>query len=191
MFLVGRILLRSILAEALGCGPAEISFSVTRHGKPVLAQELFLEHQVRFNLSHCATHYLVGMSRHGDIGVDVETVRSYHPRLPGRFFRPDEVRALERLSPDARPAAFFHLWVTKEACIKALGEPLGPTLPSIPTSLEMRGRHLDLSWEAFDLAPTVKAGIAVRTDESAKLKPGLIAHLDPADFLAAVRESER
>ena len=75
-----------------------------------------------------------------------------------------------------RPEAFFHLWVVKEACIKARGDTLGPSIASVRATLEPRGVQEELSWEVIDAGTGVVAAIALVAPEDAP--PGLVRRVD-------------
>ena len=183
-FLVSRVLLRSLLVSSLGRAAADIDFDEGPHGKPKLDGPLGSAHPIGFNVSHSPTHVLVGLSTRGEVGVDVETIRPYDDRLAERFFSPAEIRALQDLPPSQRGAGFFHLWVVKEACIKALGLPLGPTIASVAASLDNRGRHHTVEWEALDAPPGTKAAIAVDLRDAARpLARGVVRYATLAELL--------
>lgn len=184
-FLLSRALLRSLLASPLGRAAPDIGFEEGPHGKPKLDATFGSSPPIGFNVSHSPTHVLVGLSTRGEVGVDVETIRTYDDRLPGRFFSPAEVRALEELPPRQRGPGFFHLWVVKEACIKALGLPLGPTIASVTASLDNRGRHQTVEWEALKAPPGTKAAIAVDLRDAAlPLEAGVVRYATLADLLS-------
>jgi 4'-phosphopantetheinyl transferase len=175
-FVIGRSLLRAALAAATGADPKSITFVAEPDGKLSLPGAT-----ASFNLSHSPSHFLIGISRHPHVGVDIEDIRPYSERMPERFFRPDEVAHIEGLAPDERPAAFFHHWVIKEACIKAYGRTLGPSLAGVPATMETRGRHGDLSWEVVDVGPDVKAAIALEAPD--EVEPTLVRRMTPEEFL--------
>lgn len=106
-----RAALRRLLGEKLGADPAALRFDSGAYGKLGLAGAgLF------FNVSHSGACALIAVSRHWDIGVDIE-----------RADRKVDVAGLssialtreEREGIDA--AGFFERWVAKEAALKALG----------------------------------------------------------------------
>lgn len=173
-FLLGRSLLRTVLARTIPCRSQDLSFRISRNGKPMLARSSS-GRPIYFNLAHCETHVLVGVSRHGELGVDIEAVRPNTARVARRFFRPEEVAVLESLPEQARTAAFFHLWAIKEACVKARGRTLASGLGTIAASLERQGRHQDLHWEIIDVSDNARAAIAVRAGaRHEQLLPGAV-----------------
>ncbi|MBB1256110.1 4'-phosphopantetheinyl transferase family protein [Streptomyces alkaliterrae] len=95
---------------------------------------------VDLNLSHTDDLFLLGVSRNGRIGVDVERADrdiAPGPRMLARVCHPGERDALAELSRQARTEAVARLWVCKEAVAKADG----------------RGLLLDLSTVRADVPP--------------------------------------
>jgi 4'-phosphopantetheinyl transferase len=178
-FVMGRALLRAALAAATSLEPGTIHLDAAEDGKLSL-RAVAGTPEVHFNLSHSPSHLLAAFSRHPHVGVDIEDVRPFSPRLPERFFLPDEVARLKALPEEEQPAAFFHLWVIKEACIKAHGRTLGPAIASVPASLDAAGSHGELGWEILDLAPEVKAAIAIEAPGDAA--PGIVRRITLADL---------
>lgn len=117
----GRLdaLLRRVLAPYLGLAPAELRFAREPRGRP------WLQHAGApdFNLSDTVGGSVVAVSRRARIGVDLErTDRQLpHRRLARRYFRPDEVEALDALPDEPARRAFLRLWTAKEASCKSTG----------------------------------------------------------------------
>ncbi len=84
------------------------------HGKP-----FFSNSSVCFSLSHCAGLACCTFSDR-EIGVDVERVRPYDPKLAKRICTPSELGFLEN-APN-RGEALILLWTLKESLLKATGE---------------------------------------------------------------------
>lgn len=86
----------------------------------------------------------MGVSRGPSIGVDVqERVRlSDLDALVRRFFHPDEATELSALAQADREAAFFRMWVIKEAVTKTLGLGLGLPLNGFCVSLTSKTPEL-------------------------------------------------
>ena len=116
-FVVGRGLLRRVLAGYLGVAPRDVPLVYEGSGKPALAEPL-----LHFNLTHADGVALIAVAAR-PVGVDVERVREV-PNAEGlvdRFFSAAERDAYRRLPVAERPAAFFRGWTSKEAVIKAVG----------------------------------------------------------------------
>ena len=103
--LCGDGIAREMLAQKLGCAPAEIPFTYTEAGKP-LTDGAF------FSVSHSGDVVACAVSDRA-VGVDLEKLRPVPSRLG---------RAL-----DCEEAAetFWQLWTRREAALKCRGETLG------------------------------------------------------------------
>jgi len=130
-FIAARAMLRGILGRALDVPPPRVVFVYGPHGKPALAPPLAAS-GLRFNLSHSGGKALVVWTIGGEIGADIELVRSvrYGVKIARRYFSDDEQAVMTR--PDAPPwnEAFFRCWTRKEAFIKAIGDGLAYPLRS-------------------------------------------------------------
>jgi len=117
--ILGRGVLRTMLARQLDRSPDSLVFGANPNGKPTLADA----DGIAFNVSHSGDYVLVAVGRAAAIGVDVE---QWRPRLDvagvGRqVFTPAEL-ALIADAPDAQqPFRFFRQWTFKEAVAKATG----------------------------------------------------------------------
>ena len=172
-FIVGRAMLRGLLAEYAGLSPAQVEFAYGPAGKPVLAS--MPASPIHFNLAHCENIAVAAFTREGVIGVDVERVRLLEDaeELVRRFFSPRESAAFTRLAPEQKPAAFFNLWTRKEAWLKACGEGIAHSLhlvevtflPGEPAHLLRLPEHFGKSeaWKlrAFEAAPGFVAAAAL------------------------------
>jgi 4'-phosphopantetheinyl transferase len=127
-YIVGRALLRGLLAGYLGTSPAELEFEYGEFDKPALRSG------PSFNLSHAGSLVLFAFSGEGEIGVDVELddANLASERIAERFFSPSEVSVLP---VDQQPLAFLACWTRKEAFIKARGDGLSLPLDSFDVSL--------------------------------------------------------
>jgi len=135
-YMAGRGLLRRILARYLQTGPAELRFTLNAFGRPELSAPPGPP-SLRFNLSHSRGLALFAVTRHRQIGIDLEFIRPDFATedVAGRFFSPREVAALRELPVEARTEAFFNCWTRKEAFIKARGEGLSIPLDSFDVTL--------------------------------------------------------
>jgi 4'-phosphopantetheinyl transferase len=131
-FIVGRGMLRRVLARYLDVDPRDVRFHYGNHGKPRLP-----ESGVAFNLTHSEGRALLGVTGAGEVGVDLECVRRMTDLegIARRFFAPGEVAALTTLEESLRELAFFHCWTRKEAFIKALGDGLSYPLDQFAVTL--------------------------------------------------------
>jgi 4'-phosphopantetheinyl transferase len=122
-FVIGRGLLRGLLAGHLGVPPAAVPLSYLPSGKPVLTG---IASPLHFNVTHTDGILVLAAGRHR-VGVDVERLRHLADAdgLVGRYFSQAEGVAFRALPERHRPAAFFRGWTCKEAVIKAAGATVG------------------------------------------------------------------
>lgn len=128
-YVIGRSLLRILLAGYLQADARKISFHYTSKGKPELpsgGQECSLQ----FNIAHSGDIILLGFTRNRKIGVDVEQIREdvEVDEIAQRFFSLLERQHLASLPPSQRYGAFFRFWTRKEALLKGTGEGLSVSL---------------------------------------------------------------
>jgi 4'-phosphopantetheinyl transferase len=139
-FMAGRGLLRNVIASYLRCPAQEINLVYGARGKPALATA-----DLQFNLAHSDGLAIIGLTRSGPLGVDVERVRPLQDltRLVNGFFSPRERLEMTALPPEDQQMAFFTCWTRKEAYLKATGDGLAtplnqfdmPVVPSAPPRL--------------------------------------------------------
>lgn len=171
-FIGARAALRRILAAYLEAAPDRLEFTYGRHGKPSLGGA-FKGSGLRFNLSHSSGSVLVALAQ-SEVGIDLERIRPLRDAdaLAARFFAPSERQALQALPARARRQAFFAYWTAKEACVKAMGEPLAPTLSRFEVALAAGRRpevralaeppRLDCELRSLVPQPGFAGAIAVR-----------------------------
>lgn len=92
----------------------------SEHGKPFFPDLP----QLQFNLSHSGSFALCALDD-SPMGVDIEAIRSHHPRLARRICSPAELEWLNE--QDDRHRALLSLWTKKEARVKYTGT--GLTVP--------------------------------------------------------------
>jgi 4'-phosphopantetheinyl transferase len=143
-----RALLRSCLAPLIGRAPDALHFAIGEHGKPSLTGG------PEFSVSHSADRFLVAVSEHGELGVDVEL-----PATPRNLdaaarwaFTSDEVAALDRLDEIIRKRAFLRVWTAKEAALKALGVGLQKPMRTLSLAPEGLDRLGDAFWRPATIA---------------------------------------
>jgi 4'-phosphopantetheinyl transferase len=132
-FLTGRALLRNVAAGYLGVPPQQVVLAARcpdcarPHGRPTLPGS-----GIEVSIAHSRNRVLVGATRAGHIGVDVE------------FADPDvsigELYSLA-LAPEERdgisvntPLDFYRLWTRKEAVLKATGDGLRVPMSDVVVS---------------------------------------------------------
>jgi 4'-phosphopantetheinyl transferase len=134
-YIAGRGALRAILAQYFNVDAATLRFDYLENGKPTLTGD-FASAGIHFNLAHTEDLALVGVTRVGLVGVDVECVRPIKnvDELVARFFSARESESFQKVSADQKPIAFFNLWTRKEAMLKATGEGITRSLSLVEVS---------------------------------------------------------
>jgi 4'-phosphopantetheinyl transferase len=151
MFLLGRVMARRLVGDALGVGPTDWPWRNGPHGRPEIA---IADVRVRFNLAHSAgvVVCVVGIDR--DIGVDVE-----HTKRPPvdfavvrRYCSAAEIADIESQGPSWHDR-FLIYWTLKEAYLKARG--LGIAVPLAEISFSVQNAHARVAF----------TGTLARTDD--------------------------
>jgi 4'-phosphopantetheinyl transferase len=134
-FVLGRAVLRGLVASYSRIAPEEASFTYGPKGKPALAG---IDCALRFNVSNSGDLAAYAFTLDCEIGVDVEHRRRLLEieGIARRFFAADEVAELMGLPEAARPEGFFNCWTRKEAYIKAVGDGLSVPLDSFQVTLQ-------------------------------------------------------
>ncbi|EST55797.1 4-phosphopantetheinyl transferase [Brevibacillus panacihumi W25] len=119
------VLIRSILAQSFGLSNEQISFQVTRYGKPFVEQLP----DFHFNLSHSGD-WVVCATSNAPVGIDIEHIRPIEIDVAKRFFSCIEYEDLLAQPREEQLAYFYDLWTLKESYLKALGMGLSKPLNS-------------------------------------------------------------
>jgi 4'-phosphopantetheinyl transferase len=127
-FVATRAALRRLCGAMLSLAPRDVVFEFAQFGKPAVAA-VQNPHGLTFNVSHSGAWAVIAIGWQRRIGVDIETqeARRDWRGLAERFFSTDERRQLAALPEPLRHAAFYRIWTSKEAYLKATG--LGMSLP--------------------------------------------------------------
>ncbi len=167
-FVVARSRVRKILGTCLGVAPDQIRFRYGTRGKPEIAEPA---RDLHFNLSHSGDWAVLAVA--GDpIGVDLEKIdpRVRITELARRFFSAEDLEWLLAQPEQLRQRAFFRLWVTREAWLKATGDGLSFPLDrlvtewtdnSITALRERNGNRKGAILELFSLPPGYCAAVAM------------------------------
>jgi 4'-phosphopantetheinyl transferase len=118
-YLVAHGVLRQILGRRLAQPPAQVQFTRSASGQPLLTAAS----GVTFSLTHGSRHGLVAIGERVRIGVDLEDGAAPTDLLnvARLVCTAQEMRILITAPPPLRPAIFLFFWVRKEAVLKALG----------------------------------------------------------------------
>jgi phosphopantetheine--protein transferase-like protein len=127
---------------------------------------------------------VIALSLYGEVGADVEVIRRHREATARRFASSEEFELFSSISDEQRDRVLTHLWVIKEACLKAAGESLTFGMQRIPASLDQSGEALGLSWQTFSLGLAADAAVAVRLSaEGQEVASGCIRHLEIEEVL--------
>lgn len=135
VYLLGKYVLRKILAMQTGLAPQKIIFSKTHTHKP------FFEGQ-EFNLSHSSDHIYLAFSPF-EVGIDAEKNNldfDLQPVVDACFS--EEESAMLSTEEEYRPH-FYTIWTRKEALLKATGEGLCDDMKqvsAIPSQVRRNGQ---------------------------------------------------
>jgi 4'-phosphopantetheinyl transferase len=169
-YIVGRGVLRMLLASYVQRPPEELSFTYNQYGKPALSS-LPEGESLEFNISHSHDLALFAFTSIGPLGVDVEYMREDidYEQLAQHFFSVQENASLQSLPRTMWRQAFYNCWTRKEAYIKARGEGLAIPLDQFDVSLKpgepaalLSSRESDVAnWTFQELLPGADYGGAL------------------------------
>lgn len=173
-FIIGRGLLRILLACYLEIEPAQIEIVYGPHGKPAVKSGLG-DKTLEFNLSHSKDLALYAFNWNHRVGIDVEYMipMADMDNFAEQYFTPRESVRINSLSGKQKEDAFFKTWTCKEAFLKANGSGLTVPINQVEMSLETDGtvklisigsdKEQPARWriETFNPAPGYRAALAV------------------------------
>ncbi|NNF29389.1 MAG: 4'-phosphopantetheinyl transferase superfamily protein [Gemmatimonadetes bacterium] len=125
-FIIAHGRLRQLLGSVTGRRPSSLRFREGAHGKP------FMDEGPSFNLSHSGDRLLIGVSKAGRVGVDLEEERPVREMvaLARKKFAAEEVELFLAATAADRVETFFRIWTLKEAYLKGVGTGLSTRLDS-------------------------------------------------------------
>lgn len=129
MFLLGRVMARTVVADALGVPVHDWRWREGPRGRPEIDRS---DCPVSFNLSHSAGLVVCAITRTGVVGVDVEH-RGRAPlehALVTRCCSPDEAADVDAQGDDWRDH-FLKFWTLKESYLKAVSLGISVHLPDV------------------------------------------------------------
>ena len=166
-YLVTRILVRSVLGEALGVAPQALKFVSNAWGRPAVVSDLIpaLSHSpLYFNVSHTEGLIVCLVSTEGEVGVDTESFARAPDllALAPDVFSAKELSELAALPVQDQAQRAVVLWTLKESYIKARG--MGLSIPldkfsfrfepgevrlEVEPELGDDGKRWQFQWEIF------------------------------------------
>ncbi|SDX49967.1 4'-phosphopantetheinyl transferase [Marininema mesophilum] len=149
-FLLGRLLLKGVLAKKLRVSPHEIAFSKNEYGKLFLIQNS--EPAIHFNLSHTKGLLACVVTKGVEVGIDVEGTEEDHLEVMKTVFVDQEISYIQNQKDlQHQKEAFYLIWTRKEAVMKAIGK--GFSLPPLSFSVPVDRNH-DNAFTYFTDTPT-------------------------------------
>ena len=131
-FIASRLLLQHLLTKYTDCDTYQTEAVPDDMGRPFWLKndkpiDLF------FSLSHTKNMIGCTLSRHKEIGCDIESLqpRKYQKELTKRVFSNKEQQFYKKLPAATRSEFFYKSWTLKEAFVKALGQGLRIPLTSL------------------------------------------------------------
>ncbi|MBY9079507.1 4'-phosphopantetheinyl transferase superfamily protein [Paenibacillus sp. HN-1] len=178
--LLGECLVRKAARSQLGLANKDITFVKNKYGKPSLhGVDSFF-----FNVSHSGDWVVLFWGR-GEVGVDVEQVKTIDLGIAERFFSPVEYADLLDRSVEERSAYFFDLWTLKESYIKTVGTGLSTPLDSFSIrvlpggEISVTPNEKGFRFKQYELSPCYKMSACTCGTEF----PETVIQLDVADLL--------
>jgi len=134
--LCGELLARMAIAWRRRAPLRAIRFQRGASGKPEL-----IGGGLCFNVGHCLDRVVCATSDM-EVGVDVETIRSFKMDIVRRFFAAAECADILSVPAAERPRRFFHIWTLKESYLKAVGS--GLTIPLNSFAMKVQGESITI-----------------------------------------------
>jgi len=167
-FVVARTWLRKICSRITGIPAREVPICYTVNGRPFLDPAVGpVAKNLDFNLSHSGNCIAICWSGCGPVGIDVEIRKPLTERavydLADTMFSREEIAALKRTPREEVEAAFYRIWVRKEALLKAEGCGVGGPTRCFSVYEEQSGGNTWLKttefqassrlWDQFEFSP--------------------------------------
>ena len=154
-YIAAHLALRQLLSIRTGDASSRLHFEQDVYGKPRLRGG-----ECAFSLSHSAHHALIALGDTGDIGADIEVVKTlpHAERLGEKLYTPTERAEIEFAEDATR--AFLRCWTRKEACLKAVGRGLSIEPRTFEAGATAQERTVSIP---IDATPTVVAVTSVQS----------------------------
>lgn len=156
--LSGKLLLLHALKQI--CPPVNLTIDdvrLTSFDRP------YFDHPIDFNISHSGQYSILGITRAGKIGIDIEHIQPINSSEIKDVFTPNEWQQIQNDGKGNQ--MFYNLWTRKEAIIKATGKGLNMPL----NTFDVTGRSLSVENERYELSE-----IKIDNDYSAHIASNFI-----------------
>jgi 4'-phosphopantetheinyl transferase len=185
-YLVTRAMVRTVLSKYLDVAPTDWRFATNSYGRPEIANLTRAECGLCFNISHTRGLIALAVTKHRELGVDVENVRTREVsiEIADRFFARAEVAELATIPAERQQDRFFEYWTFKESYIKARGMglsiPLGqfsfhyPHERAVQLAIEPELGDDATRWSFWQYRPTSEYLLAVCAERRVDGTPSLI-----------------
>lgn len=120
--IISKLFVKIILEKYYKMNTKEINIVRDQYGKPFLTKQN-MELNLYFNISHSGEWVVCAFSD-CEIGIDIEKIDTYSPKIAKRFFSHNEYNTFLEKSGRERDRCFFDIWTLKESYVKALGKGL-------------------------------------------------------------------
>lgn len=119
-FILGRGLLRYLLAKYLNVQIQDIQITYGLWGKPCITQK----NRLYFNISHSGDYALYAFTPYYEVGIDLEYINANMAldEIITAIFPKKDLIYWEALGAEDKVNTFFKYWVYKEAFLKAKGK---------------------------------------------------------------------
>lgn len=176
-FIVGRALVRTVIADFIGIKPEIVKFKTNGFGQPSLDLTNG-QPQLKFSLSYTEGLVAVAIIVEQDIGIDIEKtdVEINFLDIALNYFSPIEAKDLLKLPEEHARPRFFQYWTLKESYLKAKGTGLTSALNEFSFTFEGHdqdqiilhplepGNRDRWMFKLLDLSPCHKGALCVSRD---------------------------
>ena len=181
-FLFRRRALRNILSDYFQKWPKDLDFLTSENGKPRVSCSGDENVPWEFNFSHSRDVAMLALVRGIDVGIDVEYILKPMPDMYEVLkvvCSGAEFRQFLTLPEPWHQKAFFKLWTTKEAYLKALGTGLSREPDTVHLKIHREGDDVvmmfnnaeETDWQFITFEPRqgYLATLALRTERKIKI----------------------
>jgi 4'-phosphopantetheinyl transferase len=185
-YLVTRALVRTVLSRYRAIDAKDWVFSANAYGRPEIANKEASDCSLSFNISHTRGLIVLAVSKGCSLGVDVEDVagREVSIEIANHFFAPQEVEALNAVSPGRQQYRFYEYWTFKESYIKARGMGLSipldkfsfhyPKEDAVELAIDPELGDDPARWQFWQMQPTSEHLLALSAERIDAQPPKLI-----------------